>query len=39
MRSYREFAVLDRGPVGQLRNREIHGFEVFWRVPEAGAWP
>jgi hypothetical protein len=31
MRTYRaEFAVLDRGPVGQLSNPAIHGFEVFW---------
>jgi hypothetical protein len=31
MRVYRtEFSVLDRGPVGQLSNPAIHGFEVFW---------
>jgi hypothetical protein len=31
MRAYRaEFAVLDRGPVGQLSNPAIHGYEVFW---------
>ena len=33
MRAYREFAVLDRGPVGQLSNPAIHGYEVFWPVP------
>ena len=33
MRAYRaEFSVLDRGPVGQLSNPAIHGFEVFWPV-------
>ena len=33
MRAYRaEFPVLDRGPVGQLSNPAIHGFEVFWTV-------
>ncbi|MGH2714962.1 MAG: PIG-L deacetylase family protein [Thermoleophilaceae bacterium] len=33
MRAYRaEFAVLDRGPVGQLSNPAIHGYEVFWSV-------
>jgi hypothetical protein len=32
MRAYREFAVLDRGPVGQLSNPAIHGYEVFWTV-------
>jgi LmbE family N-acetylglucosaminyl deacetylase len=30
MRTYREFPVLDRGPVGQLSNPAIHGYEVFW---------
>lgn len=31
MRAYRaEFAVLDRGPVGQLSNPAIHAYEVFW---------
>lgn len=31
MRAYRsEFAVLDRGPLGQLSNPAIHGYEVFW---------
>ena len=30
MRRYRDFAVLDRGPVGQLSNPAIHAFEVFW---------
>ncbi|HEX2413513.1 MAG TPA: hypothetical protein VHJ39_20280 [Solirubrobacteraceae bacterium] len=35
MRSYRgEFSVLDRGPVGQLSNPAIHGFEVFWPAPD-----
>jgi hypothetical protein len=34
MRTYRaEFAVLDRGPIGQLSNPAIHGYEVFWPVP------
>ena len=33
MRAYRaEFSVLDRGPVRQLSNPAIHGFEVFWPV-------
>jgi hypothetical protein len=33
MRTYRsEFAVLDRGPLSQLSNPAIHGFEVFWAV-------
>jgi LmbE family N-acetylglucosaminyl deacetylase len=32
MRTYREFAVLDRGPVGQLSSPLIHGYEVFWPV-------
>lgn len=33
MRTYRsEFAVLDRGPLGQLSNPTIHGYEVFWCV-------
>jgi LmbE family N-acetylglucosaminyl deacetylase len=37
MRTYRaEFAVLDRGPVGQLSNPAIHGYEVFWTVNGAG---
>jgi hypothetical protein len=36
MRVYRaEFSVLDRGPVGQLSNPAIHGFEVFWPAPNA----
>jgi len=36
MRAYREFAMLDRGPVGQLSNPAIHRYEVFWRVgPQA----
>jgi hypothetical protein len=31
MRTYRsEFAVLDRGPVRQLSNPAVHGYEVFW---------
>jgi hypothetical protein len=35
IRTYRaEFAVLDRGPVGQLSNPAIHGFEVFWPVSD-----
>lgn len=34
MRVYRaEFSVLDRGPVRQLSNPAIHGFEVFWPAP------
>ena len=34
MRVYRaEFSVLDRGPIGQLSNPAIHGFEVFWPTP------
>jgi hypothetical protein len=34
MRTYRsEFAVLDRGPLRQLSNPDIHGFEVFWPAP------
>jgi hypothetical protein len=38
MRTYRsEFATLDRGPVGQLSNPAIHGFEVFWPAPEGTA--
>jgi LmbE family N-acetylglucosaminyl deacetylase len=37
MRMYRaEFAVLDRGPIGQLSNPVIHGYEVFW-PPHRGA--
>ena len=36
MRTYREFAVLDRGPVGQLSNPEIHRYEVFWPVGGEG---
>lgn len=33
MRAYgAEFAVLDRGPVGQLSNPAIHSYEVFWPV-------
>jgi hypothetical protein len=35
MRVYEaEFAVLDRGPIGQLSNPAIHGFEVFWPAPD-----
>lgn len=35
MRTYRaEFSTLDRGPIGQLSNPAIHGFEVFWPVPD-----
>ena len=31
MRVYEaEFSVLDRGPIGQLSNPAVHGFEVFW---------
>ena len=37
MRAYREFAVLDRGPIAQLSNPAIHGYEVFWAVPRSGA--
>ena len=34
MRVYRaEFSVLDRGPIRQLSNPAIHGFEVFWTAP------
>jgi LmbE family N-acetylglucosaminyl deacetylase len=37
MRTYQaEFATLDRGPVGQLSNPAIHGFEVFWPVANGG---
>jgi LmbE family N-acetylglucosaminyl deacetylase len=36
MRAYREFALLDRGPVGQLSNPAIHRYEVFWGVDEQG---
>lgn len=33
MRTYRsQFALLDRGPIGQLSDRRVHGFEVFWRM-------
>lgn len=33
MRTYgMEFALLDRGPVGQLSNPGIHSYEVFWPV-------
>jgi LmbE family N-acetylglucosaminyl deacetylase len=33
MQAYRtQFAVLDGGPIGMLRNPLIHGFEVFWEV-------
>jgi LmbE family N-acetylglucosaminyl deacetylase len=32
MRSYREFAVLDRGPIRQLSNPAIHAYEVSWAV-------
>jgi hypothetical protein len=38
MRVYRtEFSVLDRGPVRQLSNPAIHGFEVFWAAPNGRA--
>lgn len=31
MRAYRtQFPMLDRGPIGQLTNERVHGFEVFW---------
>jgi hypothetical protein len=36
MRAYREFAMLDRGPVGQLSNPAIHRYEVFWAVDGGG---
>jgi hypothetical protein len=36
MRAYREFALLDRGPVGQLSNPAIHRYEVFWAVGPEG---
>lgn len=32
MRTYREFAMLDRGPIGQLSNPAIHAYEVWWPV-------
>jgi LmbE family N-acetylglucosaminyl deacetylase len=33
MRAYAtQFAMLDRGPIGQLSNPAVHGYEVFWRV-------
>jgi LmbE family N-acetylglucosaminyl deacetylase len=33
MQAYRtQFAVLDGGPIGLLRNPLIHGYEVFWEV-------
>ena len=33
MRAYRtQFPMLDRGPIGQLSNERVHGFEVFWPV-------
>jgi hypothetical protein len=33
MEVYRtQFAALDGGPIGMLRNPVIHGFEVFWEV-------
>jgi len=33
MQAYRtQFAVLDGGPIGVLRNPLIHGYEVFWEV-------
>lgn len=36
MRAYRtQFAALDGGPIGVLRNPLIHGFEVFWEVGSA----
>ena len=37
MRRYRDFAVLDRGPVGQLSNPAVHAFEVFWPVGDGAA--
>jgi hypothetical protein len=38
MRVYRtEFSVLDRGPVRQLSNPAIHGFEVFWAASNGRA--
>jgi hypothetical protein len=37
MRAYREFAVLDRGPIGQLSNPAIHSYEVFWAVGDEGS--
>jgi LmbE family N-acetylglucosaminyl deacetylase len=40
MRTYRaEFATLDRGPIGQLSNPAIHGFEVFWSASNGNAGP
>jgi hypothetical protein len=36
MRAYREFPLLDRGPVGQLSNPAIHRYEVFWAVGPEG---
>jgi len=37
IRTYRaEFSVLDRGPIGQLSNPAIHGYEVFWPVDPEG---
>jgi hypothetical protein len=33
MQAYRtQFAALDGGPIGALRNPLVHGFEVFWRL-------
>jgi LmbE family N-acetylglucosaminyl deacetylase len=33
MEAYRtQFAALDGGPIGALRNPLVHGFEVFWRI-------
>jgi hypothetical protein len=37
MRRYREFAMLDRGPIGQLSNPAIHAYEVFWPVHDGAA--
>jgi hypothetical protein len=38
MRVYRsEFSVLDRGPIRQLSNPAIHGFEVFWAASNGRA--
>jgi LmbE family N-acetylglucosaminyl deacetylase len=37
MRTYREFAVLDRGPIRQLSNPAIHGYEVFWPLHDGAA--
>lgn len=33
MRTYRsQFPMLDRGPIGQLREPQVHGHEVFWSL-------